>query len=57
VHYDGLHIELEKTMRLTSILFCFIAICSTAMAGEVPTVDFRAPVKDGDALVGIECHK
>ena len=44
-------------MRLASLLFCSIAICSAAVAGEVPTVDYRAPVKDGDTLVGIECHK
>ena len=49
--------KLEKTMRLTSLLFCSIAICSAAMAREVPTVDYRKPVKDSDVLVGIECHK
>ena len=55
--YDGLHIKLEETLRLTSILGCSIALCSAAMAREVPTVDYRAAVKDGDALIGIECHK
>jgi hypothetical protein len=44
-------------MRLTSLLFCSITICSAAMAREVPTVDYRASVKDGESLVGIECHK
>lgn len=44
-------------MRLTSLLFCSITISSAAMAREVPTVDYRASVKDGESLVGIECHK
>jgi len=44
-------------MRPISLLFCSIAVCSATMAREVPTVDYRAEVKDGDALIGIECHK
>ena len=43
-------------MRLTSLLFCSIAICSAAIAREVPAVDYRAQVNDGDALIGIECQ-
>ena len=44
-------------MRLTSLLFCSITICSAAMAREVPTVDYRTEANDGESLIGIECHK
>ncbi len=43
-------------MRSASSLFCLLGMCASALAREVPTVDFRAPVRDGAALVGIECH-
>ncbi len=44
-------------MRLTSILFCAFTASFTVAASEVPRADYRHQVKDGEVLIGIECHQ
>lgn len=43
-------------MRLFHCLLLGAALHVTATAAPIPAVDYKAPIKDGDSLVGMECH-
>lgn len=43
-------------MRLFHCLLLGAALHANTVAAPVATVDYRKPLKDGDSLVGMECH-